>query len=95
MECNGGKDGALVVMSAGTVAKSTATSDERAKSPREPRPQAQLLLNKDIERFRTSEGTIRGAENCVSVGRTTQRRMTRKGGDEGIPTPRNLRGSIS
>ena len=49
--CNGGKGGAPIAMSDGTAAMSDATSDERVRNQRRPRPPQQLQRNRGPSAF--------------------------------------------
>ncbi len=77
-------------MNDATAAMSGATSDERARNRRGPRPPQPLQRNRGSVCFRTPDRAIRRTRNCISVRRTTQcaRPQTkRKGGDESTHVP--------
>jgi hypothetical protein len=58
MGCNAGKGGAPIAMSDGTAAMSGATSDERVRNQKEPRPPQQLQRNRGSVCFRAPDRAI-------------------------------------
>ena len=96
--CNGGKGGAPIAMSDAMAAMSGATSDERARNQKGPRPPQRLQRNRGSVCFRTPERTIRRTQNCVSVRSDHARRETadeKKRRRRRYPDHRGRRGEAS
>ena len=95
--CSGGRGGAPIGMNDAMAAMSGATSDERGRNRRGPRPPQPLQRNRGSICFRTRDRATRQTQNCISVRRTTQcaRPQTEGRGGDGSPMfPQKPRESI-